>query len=271
MGRQSLLRSAVLGTTVSAAIAGWVVAQGDLYRSGSDFGYSLGLVGGSLMVTLFLYPLRKRAHFMRGWGQQRNWFRMHMFLGVFGPSLVLFHSTFNPGSLNAAVALTCMVVVACSGLVGRFIYKAIHHGLYGTRATAEEMKQALVRLLDSIQPVLAVSPEVTREVDRFAASAAAHPSGALARAGHFVALGWERLRSQHRIRRALATTGPGDPAASALPGVMESVEATLRAIQRAAQFSTYERLFSLWHLLHVPFVGVLVITAIVHVVAVHMY
>jgi hypothetical protein len=265
------LRTALVGIIVAVAVAGWIVAQGDLYRSGSDFGYSLGLVGGSMMLTLFLYPLRKRAHFMRRWGPLKHWFRAHMFLGVWGPTLVLFHSTFNLGSLNATVALTCMMVVACSGLIGRFIYKLIHHGLYGTRATAEEMKQALARLLDSIQPVLAVSPAVKIEVDGFAARADAHPPGSLARAGHFMSLGWQRWRALRRIRRALAATGREDQAAATLAGVMQSAEATLRAIQIAAQFSTYERLFSLWHLMHVPFVGVLVITAIVHVVAVHMY
>ena len=33
----------------------------------------------------------------------------------------------------------------------------------------------------------------------------------------------------------------------------------------------YERMFSLWHILHVPFVFMLVISGVVHVIAVHMY
>lgn len=45
----------------------------------------------------------------------------------------------------------------------------------------------------------------------------------------------------------------------------------LRELQDVAQFRAYERLFSLWHVLHVPFVFMLVFSAIVHVVAVHMY
>jgi hypothetical protein len=39
----------------------------------------------------------------------------------------------------------------------------------------------------------------------------------------------------------------------------------------AAQFSTWEWLFSLWHVAHVPFIYLLVVCGIVHVVAVHMY
>ena len=45
----------------------------------------------------------------------------------------------------------------------------------------------------------------------------------------------------------------------------------LNAVVRVAQFTAYERLFSLWHVAHIPFVYLLVISAVVHVVAVHAY
>jgi hypothetical protein len=64
---------------------------------------------------------------------------------------------------------------------------------------------------------------------------------------------------QHRARKAEV---------AALVG---TIDAALRALQRHAQFATYERLFALWHVVHIPFVYMLVISAIVHVVAVHMY
>jgi len=45
----------------------------------------------------------------------------------------------------------------------------------------------------------------------------------------------------------------------------------LNNVVRVAQFTAYERLFALWHVAHVPFVYILVISAVVHVVAVHAY
>ncbi len=39
-----------------------------------------------------------------------------MFLGITGPLLILPHPTFHVGSLNADVALSCMLVVAGSGI-----------------------------------------------------------------------------------------------------------------------------------------------------------
>ena len=49
------------------------------------------------------------------------------------------------------------------------------------------------------------------------------------------------------------------------------IGAYLHAVQRVAQFGVFERLFSWWHVLHVPLVFMLVLSAIAHVIAVHMY
>ena len=45
----------------------------------------------------------------------------------------------------------------------------------------------------------------------------------------------------------------------------------LDAVVSVAQYTAYERVFALWHLAHLPFVYLLVISAVVHVIAVHAY
>jgi hypothetical protein len=45
----------------------------------------------------------------------------------------------------------------------------------------------------------------------------------------------------------------------------------LSATRRVAEFEAYERLFSLWHVLHMPIMFIMFIAAIVHIVAVHVY
>ena len=42
-------------------------------------------------------------------------------------------------------------------------------------------------------------------------------------------------------------------------------------IGRVAQFSFYDRLFALWHIFHLPFFFMLILSALVHVLDVHMY
>lgn len=45
----------------------------------------------------------------------------------------------------------------------------------------------------------------------------------------------------------------------------------LATARRVVELNFYERLFSLWHVLHIPLFIMLVITGIGHVIAVHMY
>ncbi|MCP5152096.1 MAG: hypothetical protein H6982_15175 [Chromatiales bacterium] len=233
-------------------------------------GYALGLTGGSMMLALLLYPLRKHVSALRALGPLKYWFRLHMLLGILGPVLILFHCSFGVGSINATVALACMLLVATSGIVGRFVYGRIHHGLYGSRATLRELQAELESRRQEIAPILAEVPAMRDAFDDFLARAPQEPRGRWARLNHFVGLGRQRRRAERAMRRALRLSEP-DASGDDLRAIVGAMDETLRAVQRAAQFSTYEMLFSLWHVVHVPFIYLFVITAAVHVLAVHMY
>jgi len=45
----------------------------------------------------------------------------------------------------------------------------------------------------------------------------------------------------------------------------------LKRVVRVAELGSYERLFSIWHVFHLPFFYMLVVAALIHVLAVHMY
>jgi hypothetical protein len=49
------------------------------------------------------------------------------------------------------------------------------------------------------------------------------------------------------------------------------VDRRLEAGRRAAEYEFYVRLFSLWHVLHIPLFFMLLIAGIVHVIAVNVY
>lgn len=258
----------------------WIVGDSGVYTPGSDIGYGLGLTGGLMMLLLFLYPLRKHLRFMHGWGPTKHWFALHMLLGIAGPLLILMHSTFRVGSLNAGVALTCMLLVAASGVAGRFIYMRIHHGLYGERARARDLQSRLAAQLQEVQAMLRSAPAVDPLLKRFEAAAFRKDAGLALRVWSFLTLApharWTYLRCARELRSAYSAHAQASAWAdgevarrSALAG--ELVRAYLASVQRAAQFATWERLFRWWHVLHVPLVYMLVLSAIAHVVAVHIY
>jgi hypothetical protein len=49
------------------------------------------------------------------------------------------------------------------------------------------------------------------------------------------------------------------------------IDEHLRRVRRVAELGSYERLFSIWHVFHLPFFYMLVVAALIHVLAVHMY
>jgi hypothetical protein len=51
----------------------------------------------------------------------------------------------------------------------------------------------------------------------------------------------------------------------------EKIASYLSAVRDAAQFHTYERMFSWWHIFHIPLVYMMVFSAFYHVYAVHAY
>jgi hypothetical protein len=261
---------------LALVLAGWHVRTNVPYTSDSDLAYYLGLVGGVLMLALLIYPLRKRIRVLRYLGPLRFWFRFHMLAGVLGPALVLFHSTFQVRSFNATIALASMLLVVASGLVGRLLYRRIHRGLYGRRATLDELQQSLDTQLQAMRSSAGLPGEVKQEIEHFAHLVSSVPANRWQRVAHFVTLGYRRRRANQRARRALAKYAgspctmtecvPANPAE-----LLRNIDATLVAAQTAAQFSSYERLFSYWHAVHIPFLFMLLITALVHVVAVHAY
>jgi hypothetical protein len=282
VGRSARSRreGALLGVVFVLAVVAAVVARGGYFTAGSSAGYWLGVAGGVAMLLLFLYPMRKHWRFAARWGRARGWFALHMVLGIAGPLLIVLHSTLHFGSLNATVAFASMTLVAASGIVGRYLYSRIHHGLYGQRATLAEFRAEAGLDSAKVHSKLALAPAVEERLERFARRVEKIGRDGLKRPGRFFLLGFavwfERRACNSEIarllrKRALAEGWSEAALARHVRSRTGIVAQYLRAAQRLAQFTVFERLFSWWHVLHVPLVYMLVLSAIAHVIAVHMY
>ena len=277
---QSWRERIFLACTVALVAAAWLVSRYGSYKSGSALGYNLGLAGGVALLVILLYPLRKRLRFLRAWGATKGWFAVHMTCGIFGPFLILVHAKFHIGSLNAGVALISMLLVATSGFVGRFIYVRIHHGLYGTRMSLAELQAQVGFDSGEVHSKLSFAPRVEQWLREFEATAVARPKNMVHGMWRFLTLG-SRARLVRRrctqefarVYRMHARAFHWDAARQQrhLAGGKALIADFLAGAQRVAQFSRYERLFSLWHVLHVPLVWMMVFSTIIHVVAVHAY
>lgn len=233
-----------------------------------------------MMLILLLYPLRKRIKALHFLGATTRWFSVHMFLGVLGPVLVLYHSNFQLGSFNSRVALYCMLLVALSGMVGRHIYAHIHRGLYGRKTTLMELRNDLATSLEKSQGLATLLPQTTARLNAIAAEAQGDPlTGAMPiRASLAWSLRQYFLRYQLRrtVNCELKEQARMSPAIARDLQRLRSrshryIHDFVRLTGKVAQFTLYERLFSLWHVLHMPFFFMMIVSALVHVLAVHMY
>ena len=261
-------------------VAGWLLRDLELISPKQGTGYWLGIIGGSLMLSLLLYPLRKKVRFLHRLGSTRRWFRMHMILGLLGPLLVLYHCNFQLGSFNSRVALYCMLLVAVSGIVGRHFYAAIHRGLYGRKLTLGELKKDLSNSAEKSHGLATLMPKLVARLDKLCDELQGDKvtnSLGIRRSIHWLvthpfvrfSLLWTARRELNlasvrfevvaRDRKRLKQT------------TSRFVSDYTKLMTRVAKFTVYERLFAIWHVLHLPIFFVMVLSALLHVLAVHMY
>ena len=267
---------ALLALTASA----WWFSQLGLFRAGDDSGYWIGVAGGTMMLILFGYPLRKHFRFAQKWGRMKWWFWLHMTLGVGGPWLILVHSTFRVGSLNAAVALYSMVIVALSGVIGRFIYRHVNKGLRGEEIGLQDLQRFAGMHKDDARSRLSFAPEVEQRLKAFEQAQLGARAGWPTYVRHAFWLpvqSWRAARDcSHALREPLRQLArqngwSQEEVATHHRRALKLVRSYLNAVVGVAQYTAYERIFALWHVAHIPFVYLLIVSAIVHIVAVHAY
>lgn len=259
---------------------GWRVRDEEYLTAESGLGYALGVVGLAMMVLLLLYPLRKKARFMRNWGANKYWFRAHMIMGVIGPVLILFHSNFRTGSLNSTVVFISMLLVAGSGFIGRNIYTKIHYGLYGRKMNLKELKMEIENKMNDVALALSYAPKLQQRLLSFDESVLKPRIGFMQSVWQIIVIGlttrWTHFRLILGLRRALKVTArragwSNIEKRHKKKEAYRHISDHMTTALKVAEFNVYERMFALWHLFHLPLFYILVIVAALHVIAVHMY
>ena len=109
-----------------------------------NLGHGYGIAGTALILTNLLYLVRRR--FARlSIGSLRAWLDVHVFTGLFGALLVMFHSAFQVRSGIAKVTVGALLMVIGTGLLGRYLYSL------APRPEQERLRQEL-RALDAVGP-----------------------------------------------------------------------------------------------------------------------
>lgn len=236
----------------------------------SGLGYTLGAIGGLMLLSQVLYAFRKRLLTVR----------LLTMLGIIAPVLILLHCGFSLGATNSNIALGAMLLVTCSGLCGRYFYSKTHRGPQGRKSTLAELEHHSREVKERGRNLLRVPELAARfdieELELLEVGAWSGP--AVITAPFAIA---SRYASSRRLlceyaRSTIKAGAARHPAVAAQQERCEQVTLDyitrrLYATRAVVELRVYERLFSVWRVLHVPLLLVLLAASIVHVISVHVY
>lgn len=271
---QIIRSNLLLFSTAIVLLYGWTLRDDNYLTAEDGAGYLLGILGGSLMLAILFYPLSKRVALLTRLIPIRYWFGFHMLLGTVGPAMILFHANFQLGSTNSTVALASMLLSAGSGILGRYLYTRIHHGLYGTRIKFKELKQKAEDDHAEILKFYAKDEKLSSLMDKMEEMALRPFTGMVTNLSHVIYLAVNTPRLKRKVLRLLNTIHQEHREDSPLPDskvITSLISHYMLALRRVAAFRVYEQLFSNWHMLHLPLFFMMIMTAVVHIFAVHLY
>jgi len=260
-------------TVFSLGIVGlaWLERDEYWFSADSGLGYAFGIVGSSMMLLLLLYPARKYWKPMRNMLRVHHWFRLHMMFGVLGPIFILLHSNFRLGSLNSSIALFSMLLVASSGVLGRYVYQKFHRGLYGEQIAYADLDTDYQLSKQYFNQSSFFSPEIQQELllveDKLTQR----------NLGVFISLSLSRKISrikghlQYSIKQLAKQKSTLTGEQQKMLDNDKHLISGLSKLEKMASYALYTRLFSLWHVFHLPIFFMMIIAAVVHIFVVHIY
>ncbi len=132
-----------------------------LLRPSGPLGLTLGIGGTLIMIASLAYLLRKRFVSLARIGSLQAWMGFHVFAGVLGPAIVLFHAAFVPTSAVGTLALVAMAIVVASGVIGRYLFAHVPRSIEGRELEFEDVRRRLIVYRRKLMS-LGVSPKLLR-------------------------------------------------------------------------------------------------------------
>jgi hypothetical protein len=237
--------------------------QYDLLKPTGLVGQGYGVVGSFMILSgVGIYSARKRLRILSTLGKLKYFLEFHIFLCTTGPALVLFHTTFKFGGL-VAVSFWSMVAVVLSGLVGRYLYVQIPRGIQGNELSMAELNARHALLGERLTQVHGVPRELLTRIDGLARPP--RPAAELSTWQTLRFLLLSDLQRGRKLRALVRGVRARNAEHAAVREFLSLVSERLVLTRRIALLARLRSLFTLWHVIHLPFSIIMLIIFLVHV------
>ena len=234
-----------------------------LKPSGS-VGNALGIAGAVLLLLMYLYPLRKKWKWLSKKGKTKNWLDYHILMGLVGPVLITFHSSFKLRGV-AGFAYWSMIAVVASGIVGRYLYGRIPRKLGAVEMSVEEAEQLCTNLAQQIRTQNVLTEE---ELQPLLALPGLDVVRAMSLGRALILIVGLDLRREWLVWRLRWKVGAHVAGHADVSRALTAVRRQAALSKDALFLAKVQQMFRLWHVVHRPFSYSLAIMATLHILAV---
>jgi hypothetical protein len=222
-------------------------------RSAGSWGHGIGIAATAVLMSNFLYPLRKRWPRLKRLGEIGRWLTVHMFVGLMAPVVIAFHAAFQSRNLLATATSASLVVMVLTGLLGRFLFR-LATAAEGQLSTLDSLRGSLGAMQRQLRGT-GGTPKVQELVEEV--STAPKPLT-------FV----NAIRAAGRTLRARAQLAEVRPEFRTERDFDDFVQTYARMNRLKARVSWYQglkRIMPIWRVLHVSLAVFLVILIAAHI------
>ncbi len=227
------------------------------FKPGGSVGHVLGLAGSACLILLLGYSLRKRMRRLRRLGPVTRWLDLHIFLGLVGPLLIVLHSTFRVSGL-VALSFWSMVLVALSGVLGRYLYLQIPRARNGEALTLAETERLDRALSQRLREEFRLDEDALKRLEQISTPRVGAGFGAFVL--YLTTDYFQRSRALRRFARQ--SRHLPHPLVKRFVGLVRLKNATHR---RLVLWDRFHELFHYWYVIHKPFAVVMYLFMFVHI------
>lgn len=233
-------------------------------RPSGYIGQTAGIISLLIFVFLWLYPLRKKYRWLGFTGTMARWLDGHVGLALILPFLAAVHASWRFEGVIGLGYLS-MIVVALSGIAGRYLYVHIPRSATGLELTAEEIAAERQGLMAEIAKATGLPVAQVEAVLR-SDPTPIEGAGILGTFKRMVTDDVARWRAARALRRACESTyGAIRPNRKTVRRVLQLAHKEMSLTQQARMLAATQRLFRYWHVAHRPFAITALVAVLVHV------
>jgi hypothetical protein len=194
-------------------------------------------------------------------GRLSRWLDVHIMFGILGPLLITLHTAMKFHGL-VSISYYSMVVVALSGVFGRYVYMQIPRDTRGDAMSMEQVRRRIDEIRGSLTDRLPA--DVIQGVDRFVGDVRDQRSSGLAAlfqaARADIARPWRLRRLTRHLRRGKTHVSEDD-----IRKIVGLAKEEAMLVRRMARMDAMTRTLHYWHVFHKPFAYIMITIMMIHV------